>query len=121
MSEFANRHTSGLYSCHWHRICLDEAHFIKEKSTKVAKACHSLEGTFRWAITGTPVVNKLDDLYSLLRFLKVDPWESYSFWNAYVIEPFLKSAPSALKTVQTILEPLIIRRTKDMKDKDGNV
>ena len=120
-SEFANGVTSGLYSCHWHRVCLDEAHQIKEKSTKVAKASYALESTFRWAITGTPVVNKLDDLYSLFRFLRVDPWESYAFWNAYVITPFLKTDPSALKTVQTILEPIIIRRTKDMKDDNGNL
>lgn len=72
-------------------------------------------------ILGTPVINKLDDLYSLFKFLQCDPWQSYAFWNAYVITPFLKADPSALKTIQTILEPLIIRRTKDMKDENGKL
>ncbi|KAJ3342051.1 DNA helicase rad5 [Kappamyces sp. JEL0680] len=80
---------SGLYSCHWHRVVLDEAHYIKEKvrawlfmlqSTKAAKACFALHATNRWAVTGTPIVNKLDDLYSIVKFLRVDPWASFGFW-----------------------------------------
>lgn len=117
-SDFTNG--QGLYSCHWHRIVLDEAHQIKEKSTRNAKACFGLEATYRWALTGTPIVNKLDDLYAMLRFLRVDPWESYGFWNSFVSVPFLKKDKKALDIVQTILEPIIIRRTKDMKDQFGN-
>ena len=52
VSEFQSGNKTGLYSCHCHRICLDEAHSIKEKTTKVAKACYAIEGTFRWCITG---------------------------------------------------------------------
>lgn len=119
--------SSSLYSIYWHRIVLDEAHYIKgifrfnlEKATKAAKACYNLNGQNRWAVTGTPIVNKLDDFFSLVHFLKVDPWSQYSFWNSFITIPFEKRDPAAIQCVQTIMEPLILRRTKDMKDSDGN-
>ncbi|KAJ3260858.1 DNA helicase rad5 [Boothiomyces macroporosus] len=120
-SEYEHKEKSLLYSVKWHRIVLDEAHYIKERSTLAAKACYDLAAFNKWAITGTPIINKLDDLYSIVKFLKVEPWSSYSYWNAFITTPFQKRDVSALTTVQTILEPLIIRRTKDMKDTSGNL
>jgi DNA repair protein RAD5 len=105
---------------------LDEAHLIKDRSTKTAKAAYGLNATNRWAVTGTPIINKLEyfelisDLFSLVHFLRVEPWCQFSFWNSFVTTPFSKRDPKALEVVQTILEPLIIRRTKDQKDSDGN-
>ncbi|KAI8906813.1 SNF2 family N-terminal domain-containing protein [Gorgonomyces haynaldii] len=111
---------SPLYSINWERIILDEAHLIRERSTKAAVACYHLNGKNRWAVTGTPIVNKLDDFFSLIHFLKVDPWGQHSFWSSFVSLPFSKRDTSALSVVQTIMEPLILRRTKDAKDVDGN-
>ena len=112
---------SPLYSVYWHRVVLDECHYIKERATKSAKACYALEARNRWAVSGTPIVNKLDDLFSLIRFIRVEPWCKYSFWNSFVTGPFEKRDPNAINVVQTILDPLIIRRTKDMKDRNGNM
>jgi DNA repair protein RAD5 len=116
----SNNRSNGLFSCHWHRVVLDEAHYIKEKGTKAAKACYALSASNRWCVTGTPVVNQLDDLYSLVRFLKVAPWSSYAFWSSFITQAFEKGDPQALEIVQTILEPILMRRTKTMKDKSGN-
>ncbi|KAJ3278361.1 DNA helicase rad5 [Borealophlyctis nickersoniae] len=111
---------SPLYNVAWFRVVLDEAHYIKERSTKVSKACCALIADKRWAVTGTPIVNSLEDLYSLVHFLKVEPWSHWSFWHAFISVPFAKKDPRALEIVQTVLEPVILRRTKDLKDADGN-
>ena len=71
---------------------------------------------------GTPIVNKLEDLYSLVHFLGVEPWSIYSYWRTFISVPFeSKDYLRALDVVQTILEPLVLRRTKDMKDSEGMV
>jgi DNA repair protein RAD5 len=69
---------------------------------------------------GTPIVNKLEDLYSLVHFLGVQPWSLYSYWRTFITVPFEnKEYVRALDVVQTILEPLVLRRTKNMKDSEG--
>lgn len=51
-------------------VVLDEAQAIKNSSSKRSQAVRKLEAKFRWALTGTPVQNKVDDLVSLFRFVK---------------------------------------------------
>lgn len=110
----------GLFSLDYFRIILDEAHFIKNRQSKTAKACYELTATHRWVLTGTPIVNRLEDLFSLVRFLKVEPWSNFSFWKTFITVPFeSKDFIRALDVVQTVLEPLVLRRTKDMKTPDG--
>ena len=65
-------------------------------------------------------MNKLEDLFSLVHFLGVEPWSLYSYWRTFITVPFeSKDYLRALDVVQTILEPLVLRRTKDMKDSEG--
>ncbi|MCJ1446170.1 MAG: DNA helicase rad5 [Stictis urceolatum] len=110
----------GVFSLDFHRIILDEAHFVKNRQSKTAKACYELNARHRWVLTGTPIVNRLEDLFSLVRFLRVEPWSNFSFWKTFITVPFeSKDFIRALDVVQTVLEPLVLRRTKDMKTPDG--
>lgn len=65
--------------------------------------------------------NRLEDLFSLVRFLRVEPWSNFSFWRTFITVPFeSKDFIRALDVVQTVLEPLVLRRTKEMKLPDGS-
>ncbi|KAI1311219.1 hypothetical protein F5Y03DRAFT_343886 [Xylaria venustula] len=60
-----------LTSFHWHRLILDEAHVIRNWSTKQFKATRNISASIRWCMTGTPIQNDLKDLSSLITFLRV--------------------------------------------------
>jgi DNA repair protein RAD16 len=56
---------------------LDEAHNIKERATNTAKAAFQLQSNYRWCLSGTPLQNRVGELYSLVRFLGGDPFSYY--------------------------------------------
>lgn len=110
----------GLFSVQYLRIVLDEGHTIRNRTTKTAKSVHELDLTRRWILTGTPVVNRLDDIFSLVKFLRLDPWSNFSYWKTFVTLPFeQKKFNQTLDVVKSILQPVFLRRTKNMKQKDG--
>lgn len=119
-SMMASSAQNGLFSVEFFRIILDEAHMIKNRRSKSARACYDLKALHRWVLTGTPIVNRLEDLFSLVRFLKVEPWSNFSFWKTFITVPFeSKEFVRALNVVQSVLEPLVLRRTKTMKTPEG--
>ncbi|KAJ7559086.1 hypothetical protein O6H91_04G069500 [Diphasiastrum complanatum] len=108
-----------LHSVHWFRIVLDEAHTIKASRSLSAQAVFRLMADRRWCLTGTPVQNKLEDIFSLLHFLRVEPWSNWGWWNKLIQRPHEEGQPQGLKLLQSILKPLMLRRTKDSTDRDG--
>ena len=66
-----------LHRTQWHRIVLDEAHKIKARTSNTAKCIYALKSTYKWCLTGTPLQNRIGDLYSLVRFLRMDPYAFY--------------------------------------------
>ena len=68
---------SPMHSFEWFRVVLDEAHNIKERSTNAAKAAFALKAQYRWCLSGTPLQNRVGELYSLVRFLGADPFSHY--------------------------------------------
>ncbi|TXT13317.1 hypothetical protein VHUM_00684 [Vanrija humicola] len=68
---------SPLHSFKWFRVVLDEAHNIKERTTNAAKAAFALDAEYRWCLSGTPLQNRVGELYSLVRFLGADPFSYY--------------------------------------------
>ncbi|PWN30050.1 hypothetical protein BDZ90DRAFT_215549 [Jaminaea rosea] len=68
---------SALHAVQWHRVVLDEAHNIKDRATNTAKAAFELSSTYRWCLSGTPLMNRVGELYSMIRFLNGDPYGYY--------------------------------------------
>ncbi|KQJ81446.1 DNA repair protein RAD5B [Brachypodium distachyon] len=112
--------SSVFHRIDWYRIVLDEAHTIKSPRTKVAQAAYMLASQCRWCLTGTPLQNNLEDLYSLLCFLHVEPWCNPNWWQRLIQRPYENGDERGLKIVKAILRPLMLRRTKETKDKLGN-
>jgi DNA repair protein RAD16 len=68
---------SPLHGVLWWRVVLDEAHFIKSRTSQTTAACFALTGVHRWALSGTPLQNRVGEFYSLIRFLRIDPMAHY--------------------------------------------
>ncbi|CAK9157997.1 unnamed protein product [Ilex paraguariensis] len=66
-----------LHSVKWNRIILDEAHYIKDRRCNTTKAVLCLESSYKWALSGTPLQNRVGELYSLVRFLQIIPYSFY--------------------------------------------
>ncbi|MED6197118.1 Helicase-like transcription factor chr28 [Stylosanthes scabra] len=96
----------------WFRVILDEAQTIKNHRTQVARACCSLRAKRRWCLSGTPIQNTIDDLYSYFRFLKYDPYAVYkSFYNTIKV-PISRNSIQGYKKLQAVLRAIMLRRTK---------
>ncbi|KAK1315466.1 hypothetical protein QJS10_CPA06g00275 [Acorus calamus] len=108
-----------FHSIEWFRVVLDEAHTIKSSKTQVAQSAFALTSHCRWCLTGTPLQNKLEDLYSLLCFLHVEPWCNLAWWHKFIQKPYESGDERGLKLVKAILRPLMLRRTKETTDKEG--
>lgn len=112
----------GLYSIKFLRIILDEGHNIRNRDTKTARAIYDLKADRNWILTGTPIINRLEDLFSLIHFLKLHPWSYHALWKQCISLPFDtgKNIDVALELLKSILDPILLRRTKNQKDGNGN-
>ncbi|KAH7143752.1 SNF2 family N-terminal domain-containing protein [Dactylonectria macrodidyma] len=69
--EQQTRSESGmLFQVKWHRVIIDEAHMIKNKLGARFTACCGLQSLYRWAVTGTPLINNALEFYPYLKFLQ---------------------------------------------------
>jgi DNA repair protein RAD16 len=69
---------SALHKIEYHRVILDEAHNIKQRNSKTTKAVCALKTKYKLCLTGTPLQNRIGEVFSLLRFLEVGPF-AYNF------------------------------------------
>jgi SNF2 family DNA or RNA helicase len=111
---------SGLFAVQWRRVMLDEAHNIRNAHTESAKAAYLLESEIRWCITGTPIQNDISDCQSLLTFLRYEPWSDGTWWRRLIADPYKAGDPSAMRRMTAALSPVLLRRTRDLKDCNGN-
>ena len=87
------------------------AHWIRNPSSKQFKAVNGLITERRWCVSGTPIQNCLNDLVSLLRFLKFQPFCDMAVFQKYILEPLGKgNLTEPVNTLQMLLQGLCLRR-----------
>lgn len=109
----APKKPAALFERPWLRVVLDEAHTIKGRTTQGAKACYALQAKYRWCLTGTPIQNSVEELFSLLHFLQVRPLNDWDTFKAQIANP-IKAGRSAvpMKRLHVVLSAIMLRRTK---------
>ncbi|CAN6250250.1 unnamed protein product [Urochloa humidicola] len=109
----SNLNGGPLAMVRWFRVVLDEAHTIKSHRTQIAKACCALSAERRWCLSGTPIQNNIDDLYSYFHFLKFEPYSKYSSFRYMIKNSLSKNETRGYKKLQTVLRIVLLRRTKE--------
>jgi superfamily II DNA or RNA helicase len=101
-----------LASEKWDTIILDEAQTIKNPDSQIARAAHSLQASFRIALSGTPIENRLDDLWSQFQFLNPGLLGSRETFQNKFIQPILRGNETAAQELKSKIKPFILRRLK---------
>lgn len=115
-----NKWEGCIYQIIWRRIILDEAHVIKNKNSIQSVAVWRLRGERKWCITGTPIQNTFSDIFPLFRFIGIHPYSNIEWWNKEIMENLNKNRLEfVLEKIRSISSPLMLRRTKESKTKDG--
>lgn len=88
---------SPLHRIKWLRVILDEGHTIRNPQTSLTKAMIDLVAKRRWVLTGTPIQNRLDDLWSVVKFLRLEPFDDKKWWNAALASSVRRGDEQAVK------------------------
>ncbi|MCD5313369.1 DEAD/DEAH box helicase [Kineosporia babensis] len=100
----------------WRRIVLDEAQAVKNAATQAATAARSLTAERRIAVTGTPVENRLADLWSLMEFANPRVLgEAADFKKRYALPIERLGSDEAREKLRAVTQPFILRRVKTDK------
>lgn len=104
---------SPMKKIEWWRVILDEAHIIKNATSQQSRAVANLNAKRRWVVTGTPIQNGSMDLFSLMAFLRFEPFSIKSYWNSLVQRPLAQGSEKGLSRLQVLMATMSLRRTKD--------
>ncbi len=108
-----HRDLKSLQGVDWQIIALDEAQNVKNPEAKQSQAVRQLESTFRVALTGTPVENRLQELWSILDFLNPGYLGNRQFFQRRFAMPIEKYGDTAsLSQLRSLVQPFILRRLK---------
>ncbi|OBS20746.1 hypothetical protein FPOA_07086 [Fusarium poae] len=104
--EALRKKTDGLFSIKFRRVILDEAHQIKNNDTRVKLACCMLSSKYHWALTGTPLSNKLEEIFPYLQFTGCKFTKSIQdFRKKYI------GNDSNNDNLETLISMIMLRRT----------
>ncbi len=110
----------------FHCQVLDEAQYIKNHATQAARCAKAVDSEVRFALTGTPVENRLGELWSIFDYLMPSMLKGYDAFRRTFEAPVAAGDEEALERLRTIVKPFILRRMKsdvltDLPEKCENV
>ena len=112
----ATRDRAALSQLTWARVVCDEAQNIKNHATKQAQAVRGLPAATRIALTGTPVENRLSELWSIMEFTNPGLLGSAEkFRERYAVPIERHASPDAAAALKRLTQPFLLRRLKTDK------
>mgnify|MGYP000140770182 FL=1 len=100
----------------WQGLVLDEAQNIKNSESQQSKIVRQIEASFKIALTGTPVENRLQELWSILEFLNPGYLGARNFFQRRFAIPIEKYGDrESLQSLRSLVRPFILRRLKTDK------
>nr|WP_294783455.1 DEAD/DEAH box helicase [uncultured Flavobacterium sp.] len=114
-----HRDISVLEKYDFRYLILDESQYIKNKNSKIFKAINKISTGHKIALSGTPIENSLDDLWSQMQFINPDILGTYNFFaENFKIPIEKKQDENVLSELKNLVQPYILRRTKEQVLKD---
>ncbi len=107
-----------LSACSWDMAVLDEAQTIKNPDSQAAQAAFQLEANFKVALSGTPVENRLEELWSIFRFTHPGLLGSRSSFTERFEKPIALGSAQASGRLRELTKPFLLRRLKSVVAKD---
>ncbi|MCJ1311340.1 hypothetical protein MMC25_005011 [Agyrium rufum] len=99
-----------LHRLKWYRVVLDEGQAIKNHSCQTAVACRGLDSKLRWVLSGTPLQNSVEELYSYFKFLRIPHTGSIEVFKSNFLNGDTKTCNDR---IHAFLRQFMIRRTHD--------
>jgi SNF2-related domain len=96
----------------WDTVVLDEAQTIKNADSQVARAAYRLQARFRVALSGTPVENRLDELWSQFHFINPGLLGGRQHFQERYARPIAAGQASAVARLRERIRPFVLRRRK---------
>ncbi|XP_040583028.1 helicase-like transcription factor [Lepeophtheirus salmonis] len=108
----ANSSKSVLLNVKWLRVVLDEGHLIRNAKAQVTQSVMSLNAARKWVLTGTPIQNKLKELFSLVNWLGIQPFkDSKKTWTEIIERT--NGSKEGISRLQVLLTSICMRRVKN--------
>eukprot|EP00795_Rhopilema_esculentum_P009078 gene9077-16732_t len=106
------QNNSPLHTITWLRIILDEGHVIRNARSSQSAATVALPAKRRWVLTGTPIQNRMADLWTILKFLRFEPFTDKTWWTDILLLPMRNRNPDTYNRISKLMKHMTIRRMK---------
>lgn len=111
--DMLKRDIASYDNLHFHYQIIDEAQYIKNHRTQAARSVCGIHSVTRFALTGTPIENRLSELWSIFEYLMPGFLYPYAYFRSELEQPIVENKDQIAATrLQQLVRPFIMRRLK---------